>query len=101
MFGNSGPDDMTGGLGIDLMFGGPGVDTMNGGDGGHVTVAIDGVPTPIPFGNLMFGGDDADIMTSGGSTELLEIDLLFGNQCDDTIHAGDGLLDLVFGGPGG
>jgi Ca2+-binding RTX toxin-like protein len=101
MFGGPGVDTMTGGLGIDLMFGGPGADHMDGGDGGHVTVVIDGVPTPIPFGNLMFGGDDSDTITSGGREELLEIDLLFGNQCADTIHAGGGLLDLVFGGPGG
>ena len=100
MMGGAGNDTMTAGDGIDVMFGGSGDDTMDGGDGGHILVAIQGVPMPIPFGNVMFGGDNDDTMSSGGRTEFLEIDLIFGGLCDDRIFAGDGLLDLVFGGKG-
>lgn len=82
--------------GIDFVFGGPGKDTLTVGDGGLVTI----LPAPglIPLGNLAFGGDDDDTIDSDGTA--LQVDLLFGNGCNDTINAGGGLLDLVFGGPG-
>lgn len=102
-FGGDGPDTIDGGVGIDLQFGSQGDDTMYGGDGGLVTIVIDAVPVPISFGNLQFGGDDEDTLDSEGvffPPLLYEIDLQFGNDCDDTIRGGAGLLDLQFGNRG-
>ncbi len=85
--------------GIDLAFGSPGEDNIIGEDGGQIIIPIMGVPTPIPLGNIFFGGDDNDRITSEGRL-LIDIDLLFGNECDDIIRAGSGLLDLNFGNRG-
>ncbi|MCP3981106.1 MAG: hypothetical protein GY716_17550 [bacterium] len=106
MLGGTGNDSMVGGDGndsiagdgIDLMFGASGIDVMSGGHGGQIWVKINGVLSPIPFGNLMFGGGDRDIMDSKG--RILDIDVLFGNDCHDDVSAGPGLVDLVFGNLG-
>jgi Ca2+-binding RTX toxin-like protein len=116
LFGGPGTDRMSGGTGIDLMFGGAGDDRdplgqtpgwIDGGYGGIVLVVIDGVPVPIPFGNLIFGGDGDDSIDSGHPDSAdgevlhaLEIDLEFGNDCDDRMRGGHGLLDLMFGNKG-
>lgn len=85
--------------GIDFVFGGDGMDNLDGAHGGIIIVPT---PLPIAFGNLMFGGEDDDVIVSLGHLALptvppFEIDLLFGGPCDDNISAGDG-LNLVFGG---
>ncbi|MEP0848408.1 MAG: hypothetical protein HRF50_16490 [Phycisphaerae bacterium] len=98
LFGGPENDTITSHDGIDLVFGGRGDDTIDAADGGIVVIPISGVPTPIPLGNILFGNDDEDDITSAG--DVTQIDLLFGNPCDDVIHAGDGLLDLVFGNKG-
>ncbi|MFN8422742.1 MAG: calcium-binding protein [Anaerolineae bacterium] len=87
--------------GIDFVFGNDGNDALHADDGGLVIVPIDEIPTPIHFGNLMFGGEGEDTITSKGRLALLtigqpEIDLLFGGPCDDDISAGDS-VNLVFG----
>lgn len=87
--------------GIDFVFGGDGDDDLQAEHGGMIVVPISGVPTPIAFGNLMFGSDGEDSISSLGRLLLptvppMEIDLLFGGPCDDVISAGDG-LNLVFG----
>lgn len=87
--------------GIDFVFGSEGDDVLRADDGGFIIIPISGVPTPIAFGNLMFGGNGEDNIRSLGRIGLitvppLEIDLLFGGKCDDVISAGDG-LNLVFG----
>jgi len=87
--------------GIDFVFGSGGDDILHADHGGILVVPISGVPTPIAFGNLMFGSDGEDEIVSQGRLLLptvppMEIDLLFGGPCDDDISAGDG-LNLVFG----
>lgn len=96
VFGGPGADMANTRGGIDFVFGGPGNDNLTVGDGGTITI----LPAPgfIPLGNIVFGGNDADTIDSDGTA--VQVDLLFGNACDDTITAGTGLLDLVFGGPG-
>ncbi|HRW52090.1 MAG TPA: hypothetical protein P5081_04340 [Phycisphaerae bacterium] len=101
IFCSDGADTVDAYNGIDFVFGGDGDDTLRADNGGFVIIPISGVPTPIAFGNIMFGGDDDDSITSLGRTGLitvppLEIDLLFGGRCDDIISAGNG-LNLVFG----
>ncbi len=101
IFCGRGDDDVDAYNGIDLVFGSQGEDNLRADHGGFIIIPISGVPTPIAFGNIMFGGDDDDNIRSLGRVGLisvppLEIDLLFGNKCDDTISAGDG-LNLVFG----
>ncbi|MFN0135156.1 MAG: hypothetical protein ACKVS9_03465 [Phycisphaerae bacterium] len=101
IFCGSGDDTAEAYAGIDLVFGSDGMDNLSGAHGGFFIVPINGVPVPIALGNIMFGGDDDDIIDSLGRLLLptvppIEIDLLFGNRCDDTISAGDG-LNLVFG----
>lgn len=98
----SGGDDIVEAYnGIDFVFGSDGDDTLRADHGGFVIVPISGVPTPIAFGNIMFGGNGDDIIRSLGrigliSTPPFEIDLLFGGPCNDDISAGDG-FNLVFG----
>ncbi len=87
--------------GLDVVFGSPGDDTLRADQGGLVIVPIEGIPTPIHFGNVMFGGMGEDTIRSKGQIWLLvvaqlEVDLLFGGPCDDDIEAGDG-FNLVFG----
>lgn len=101
IFCGSGDDDVDAYNGIDFVFGGDGDDTLRADNGGIVIVPISGVPTPIAFGNLMFGSDGEDNIRSLGRLLLptvppMEIDLLFGGPCDDVISAGDG-FNLVFG----
>lgn len=92
--------------GIDIVFSGDGPDEVYAAEGGIVVVPISGVPTPIPLGNIVFSGDGDDVIYSGGAPadpdNLLmgEIDIIFAGRCDDEIHAGDGLLDLIFAGTG-
>ncbi len=94
--------------GIDLIFGSKGDDNLNAKNGGIIVITIKvppGVPAPAPlgFGNLIFGGDDKDNITSEGRIlppiiqPPLEIDLIFGNKCNDVIDAGDG-FNIAFGG---
>ncbi|QOJ14063.1 MAG: hypothetical protein HRU75_05180 [Planctomycetia bacterium] len=88
--------------GIDFVFGGDGDDDLTADHGGILVVPISGVPTPIAFGNIMFGADGEDAINSLGriltpTAPPFEIDLLFGGPCDDVISAGNG-LNLVFGG---
>ncbi|MGE0481889.1 MAG: hypothetical protein AB7Q17_15610, partial [Phycisphaerae bacterium] len=102
IFCGPGNDEAFGYAGIDFMFGGDGDDEMHGEHGGFIIVPISSVPTPIALGNLMFGADHDDTITSLGRLGLptvppIEIDLLFGGPCYDNISAGDG-LNLVFGG---
>jgi len=102
IFCGPGNDEVDAYNGIDLVFGADGDDILRADHGGIVVVPISGVPTPIAFGNLMFGSDGEDDITSLGRLLLptvppMEIDLLFGGPCDDIISAGDG-LNLVFGG---
>ncbi|MCB9854569.1 MAG: PEP-CTERM sorting domain-containing protein [Phycisphaerales bacterium] len=101
IFCSGGDDEVDAYNGIDFVFGSDGEDTLRADNGGFVIVPISGVPTPIALGNIMFGGDDNDIIRSLGRVGLIsvppfEIDLLFGNRCDDDISAGDG-MNLVFG----
>ncbi|MCA9244445.1 MAG: PEP-CTERM sorting domain-containing protein [Phycisphaerales bacterium] len=101
IFCGSGNDDVDAYNGIDFVFGSDGEDNLRADNGGFIIVPISGVPTPIAMGNLMFGGDDDDMIRSLGRIGLptippIELDLLFGNKCDDTISAGDG-LNIVFG----
>lgn len=98
VFCGGGDDIATTGLGIDLVFGGTGDDMLTGGDGGAILIPT-AIPPAIPFGNIMFGGDGEDEIDSGG-LPLVEIDLLFGNDCDDVITSGNGLIELVFGNRG-
>jgi Ca2+-binding RTX toxin-like protein len=95
IFAGAGDDDVESYNGIDLVFGSDGEDRLVATNGG---VMLFGGAVPIPFGNLIFGGDDDDVIESDGRVLLLEIDLLFGGKCDDTIEAGGGLINLVFGG---
>ncbi|RIL12495.1 hypothetical protein DCC79_01240 [bacterium] len=90
--------------GIDFVFGATGDDTLRADDGGIVVVPIDGIPVPIAFGNLMFGGEGEDTIRSKGRLGVaavppLEIDVLFGGPCDDGIFAGDG-FNVAFGNRG-
>jgi len=101
IFCSGGNDDVDAYNGIDFVFGSDGEDNLRADHGGLIVVPISGVPTPIAFGNLMFGGEDDDVIRSLGrltapAVPPLEIDLLFGGPCDDDISAGDG-LNLVFG----
>jgi len=98
IFAGAGNDTVDAYNGIDFVFGSGGDDVLRADHGGILIV-----PTPlvIAFGNLMFGSDGEDDITSLGRIGLptvppLEIDLLFGGPCDDVISAGDG-LNLVFG----
>jgi len=86
------------GDGIDILIAGRGRDELRGGHGGQIWVTIDGVLTPIFFGNLEIGGRDDDALYSNGRS--LDIDVLLGNDCNDLIHAGGGLLDIAIGGRG-
>lgn len=104
IFCGRGNDEVEAYNGIDFVFGSDGDDILRADHGGFVIVPISGVPTPIALGNLMFGGDGDDGITSLGRTGLisvppLEIDLLFGGPCDDVISAGDG-MNIVFGNRG-
>lgn len=92
-------DTVYGYNGIDFVLGGNDADTIYVHDGGYIVIPISGTPTPIPFGNIVLGGDHNDFIDSDG-LGLIEIDLLLGNRCDDTIYSGDGLLDIVIGGQG-
>lgn len=94
IFGGRDNDDIESYDGIDFVFGNDGDDRIVAENGGVVVIA--GVP--IPFGNLIFGSDGEDNISSLGRVILLEADLIFGGPCDDTISAGAGLLNLVFGG---
>lgn len=101
IFGGTGVDTVEAYDGIDFVFGNDGDDVLHADNGGIIIIPISGVPTPIAFGNLMFGGDGDDIITSLGRLALptvppMEIDLLFGGPCNDNISAGDG-LNIVFG----
>ena len=101
IFAGSGDDVVDAYNGIDFVFGRDGDDTLRADHGGLIIVPISGVPTPIALGNLMFGSDGEDSITSLGRLLLptvppMEIDLLFGGPCDDNISAGDG-FNLVFG----
>lgn len=101
IFCGPGNDDVDAYDGIDFVFGSSGMDDLRADNGGFIIVPISGVPTPIALGNLMFGGDDDDLITSKGRVGIpavppLEIDLLFGGPCDDVISAGDG-MNIVFG----
>ncbi len=101
IFAGAGADTVEAFNGIDFVFGSGGNDELNADNGGFIIVPISTVPTPIAFGNLMFGSDGEDEIDSEGRTGLitvppLEIDLLFGGQCDDVITAGNG-LNLAFG----
>ncbi len=87
-------DDVESYSGIDFVFGGKGDDQLVAEHGGVMLIA--GVP--IPFGNLMFGSAGEDVIESEGRELLLEVDLLFGGPCDDTISAGGGFINLAFGG---
>lgn len=93
IFAGPGDDTVESYNGIDLIFGGDGMDELVAEHGGVLVIAA----VPIPFGNLIFGGDDEDTIESQGRTLLLECDLLFGGLCDDVISAGGGLLNLAFG----
>ncbi|NOT02186.1 MAG: hypothetical protein HOP29_16375 [Phycisphaerales bacterium] len=95
VFGADGGDTIDTGSGIDLVFARQGDDTLGLGDGGAVW--INGSP-PVIFGNIAFAGDGIDTIRSAGL--LTEIDVLFGGPCGDWIEAGDGLLDICFGGLG-
>ncbi len=97
-----GPDDDTirTGDGIDLVFGNDGDDTLELADGGLIAIVASFVPVPIPLGNLGFGNDHDDTIRSNGRIVPIEVDLLFGNRCEDTIEPGGGLLNLVFGNRG-
>lgn len=101
VFGGGGDDTVDAYDGIDIVFGQDGDDTLRADDGGIVIVPIEGIPTPINFGNVMFGNDGEDTISSKGQIWLLvfaqlEVDLLFGGGCDDDIDAGDG-FNLAFG----
>lgn len=100
IFAGAGDDTVDAYNGIDFVFGSSGDDVLRADHGGILIVPISG-PVPIAFGNLMFGGDGEDALTSLGRLVLptvppMEIDLLFGGPCDDVISAGDG-FNLVFG----
>ncbi|MCB9176077.1 MAG: hypothetical protein H6648_02880 [Caldilineae bacterium] len=102
IFAGPGADTVEAYDGIDLVFGGFGDDALHADDGGMIIVPIEGIPTPIHFGNLMFGAMGEDRITSKGRTAgfvvgQLEIDLLFGGPCADDIDAGDA-FNLAFGG---
>ena len=104
IFCGSGNDDVDAYNGIDFVFGSDGMDNLRADNGGFIIVPISGVPTPIALGNIMFGGDDDDIIRSLGRVGLptvppIEIDLLFGNNCDDNISCGDG-MNIAFGNKG-
>jgi Ca2+-binding RTX toxin-like protein len=101
IFAGPGNDTVDAYNGIDFVFGSRGDDTLRADNGGIIIIPISGVPTPIAFGNLIFGGDGADTIRSLGrllqpTVPPMEIDLLFGGPCNDNISAGDG-LNLVFG----
>jgi Ca2+-binding RTX toxin-like protein len=101
IFAGPGNDTVEAYNGIDFVFGSAGDDTLGADNGGIIIVPISGVPTPIALGNLMFGGNGRDSITSLGrlvtpAVPPMEIDLLFGGPCDDDISAGDG-FNLVFG----
>ncbi|MCA9251707.1 MAG: PEP-CTERM sorting domain-containing protein [Phycisphaerales bacterium] len=101
IFASSGDDTVEAYNGIDFVFGSGGNDMLHADHGGLVVVPISGIPTPIALGNLMFGSDGTDTITSLGrlltiAIPPIEIDLLFGGKCDDNISAGDG-FNLVFG----
>ncbi|MCB9849576.1 MAG: hypothetical protein H6817_02605 [Phycisphaerales bacterium] len=101
IFAGAGDDSVEAYDGIDFVFGSDGDDTLDAENGGILIVPISGVPTPIAFGNLMFGGHGEDVISSLGRLLLptvppMEIDLLFGGPCDDIISASNG-FNLVFG----
>ncbi len=101
IFASSGDDTVEAYNGIDFVFGSGGGDMLHADDGGLIVVPVSGAPIPIALGNLMFGSDGSDTITSQGrlftvAIPPIEIDLLFGGKCDDNISAGDG-FNLVFG----
>lgn len=102
IFASGGNDTVDAYDGIDFVFGSDGNDTLQADNGGIIIIPLPpGTPTPIAFGNLIFGGNGEDTITSLGrlvtpAVPPMEIDLLFGGPCNDDISAGDG-LNLVFG----
>lgn len=101
IFAGPGNDTVDAYNGIDFVFGSGGDDILRADHGGFIIVPISGVPVPIALGNLMFGSDGSDTITSLGrlvtiAVPPMEIDLLFGGKCDDVISAGDG-INIVFG----
>lgn len=98
IFAGPGDDTVDAYNGIDFVFGGPGDDILRADHGGILVV-----PTPlsIAVGNIIFGGDGEDHITSLGrlvtpAVPPMELDLIFGGPCDDVISAGDG-INIVFG----
>lgn len=104
IFAGDGGDHVEALNGVDLVFGSAEEDTLHADHGGIVVIPIQGVPVPIAMGNLIFGGDGADRIRSKGrllapTLPPMELDLLFGNTCNDHIEAGNG-INLVFGNQG-
>ncbi len=67
---------------IDFLFGYTGDDTLNAYDGGLIVFSSS---FQMDFGNLLFGGEGNDTLTSGKG-----IDLAFGGPDDDVIRCGTG-----------
>ncbi len=86
--GDSGNDELYGGVRTDAITGGTGDDTAFGGSGNDF---VDG-----EAGNdTLFGGGDNDNLMGGDGN-----DTVFGETGDDAVDGGGGFLDTLYGGAG-
>ena len=121
MVGGAGRDSMFGGDGNDALYGNDGQDTLNGGDGadymdggaGDDTADYTGTTSGV-YVDLRTGlgswGASGDFLASienlegSGYDDILignaEANELSGGVGNDTVYAGDGWLDYVYGGDG-
>ncbi|MGE0481063.1 MAG: PEP-CTERM sorting domain-containing protein, partial [Phycisphaerae bacterium] len=94
-FGGAGDDDILTADGIDVIFGGDDDDTIATAKGAQLTIGTGSSQFRLALGDLIFGGAGADAIDSdddGADAADQDIDVVFGQDGNDTINGYNGGL---------